>query len=156
MSILGNLENFAFEGISFPATSAKSDEGHDGAEHTAYGRRGADCEPTGLQAIRGTFTIACFDGLDAPWGNVWSDRREDIKRAFREHPIGKLTHPLHGTFDAFIRSWPEQIDPNSQSGSTITVTFVEHNASASVVSSTRSNVSASAAAADAAMAAIGG
>lgn len=150
------MEDFAFEGISFPATATETEEGHDGAEHTAYGRPGADCEPTGLQPIRGTFTIACFDGLDAPWGNVWTDRRLDIKRAFREHPIGRLTHPLHGTFDAFIRSWKEHLEPNSRSGSTIAVSFIEHNASASVVDGARSNVSASAAAADTAMAAIGG
>lgn len=143
-------------GISFPAISAKVEEGHDGAEHVAYGRPGADCEPTGLQAIRGSFTIACFDGLEAPWGNVWSDRRDDIKRAFRENPIGKLTHPLFGTFYAFIRTWSESLDTNAESGSTIAVTFVEHNASASVVVGSRSNVSTSAATADAAMAAIGG
>lgn len=48
--VLANLAEAAYEGRTFPVQNAPTQGGNDVAEHTAYLRRGADVEPTGLKA----------------------------------------------------------------------------------------------------------
>ena len=60
-------------GRTFPVQNAPAQGGNDVAEHVAYLRRGADVEPTGLKAYRGTFTIPLINTprLEAIYGQLF-------------------------------------------------------------------------------------
>jgi prophage DNA circulation protein len=130
---LGKLAEFAFEGITFPVISAETEGGNDFAVHEAEGKPGADLESTGRKPFRGTFRIACLDGLVAPYGNFFSDHYVDVRNAFADHPIGDLAHPTHGLLTAGITDYKETLDPMVRSGLFIDVSWMEHNASASAI-----------------------
>jgi prophage DNA circulation protein len=157
------LQTFSFEGVEFPVSSSEVDGGNAIAPHTAYLRPGADVEGCGREPYRGTFTIACFDGLRAPWGNVFTERYFDIIDAFERTSAsgGRLRHPTKGTFTAFVGSWKERHDSQQGNGVVIECTFIEHNATAIIVgiaagTDASGTARAQATAADSAMAAIGG
>lgn len=158
------IADASFEGILFPVETASTDSGHDAAEHTAYRRRGADIEPTGRQADRGTLTIPLVNtpALAARYGTLFPDLYRTLRALFEEVPIGELLHPTRGTFQALIKSWHEELSPDSRSGTVLKVDWVEHNASALAQtapdggppSDTTANASELASVADAKMAAV--
>lgn len=131
---LSTLADAAYEGILFPVESAPTDSGHDAAEHTAYGRRGADIEPCGRQADRGTMTIPFINtpALVARYGVLFPDLYRTVRALFEDLPIGRLMHPTRGEFRALIKSWHEELSADSRSGVTVRVEWVENNASVSV------------------------
>jgi prophage DNA circulation protein len=153
---IGLLQECSYEGIRFPIVIAETDGGHDLVRHKAHGRRGADLEPVGQKEYTGNLQIPLVDKLWQPYGDEFTGTYAALIAMFESTPIGQLTHPTKGTFTVGIESWKEKLDPDVRNGVWLDVTWVEHNATALIDANGASNVSTSAAAADTAMAAIGG
>lgn len=132
---LSTLAEAAFAGVVFPVSQITSDGGNDAAEHTAYLRPGADIEPTGRKAYRFRMTIPLVNApaLVARYGQLFPAKRADLLQAFADTPIATLSHPTFGAFDAFAADWSEDLSADTRSGVSLSVTFVEHNASASLL-----------------------
>jgi hypothetical protein len=122
------LVRASFEGVEFPAGKLETEGGHDGVEHTAYRRPGADVEPTGEKPVRGTIMAHLLNGLPG-WGALWPDRLQALLAAIKRHPLGRLQHPTEGLVDAFVSVWKRTTDPEQRSGEVVELHWVEHNAS---------------------------
>jgi prophage DNA circulation protein len=125
----------SYRGIRFPLETADVDGGNDFAEHVAYRRRGADMEPTGLKAYKGTLTIPLINSgpLVERYGTLWPDMRYDLVTEFTEHPIGTLIHPTWGSLEVAILSWSAKDSPDLRNGQRLTVQWQEHNATMAVL-----------------------
>lgn len=132
---LDSLQECAFEGVRFPIESLETDGGNDVVEHVAYRRRGADVEFTGQKSYRGSFTVVLVNtaSLVSVYGDLATGVRFDLINLFESKPIGRLQHPTYGLLDAAITSWSERIDPSTRNGSKLTVQWVEHNGTASLL-----------------------
>ena len=121
----------SYRGILFPVESADVDGGTDFVEHVAYRRRGADMEPAGLKAYKGTLTIPLINTgpLVQRYGTLWPDLRADLVQMFSDHPIGTLIHPTWGSLEVAILSWSAKDSPDLRNGQRLTVQWQEHNAS---------------------------
>jgi len=122
------LVRASFAGVEFPAGKLETEGGHDGVEHTAHLRPGADIEPTGAKALRGTIECHFLNGLPG-WGTLWPARLQQLLGAIRNNPIGRLQHPTEGLLDAFVGTWKRATDPERRSGEVVELHWVEHNAS---------------------------
>jgi len=121
----------SYRGVLFPVESADVDGGTDFVEHTAYRRRGADMEPTGLKAYKGSLTIPLLNTgpLVQRYGTLWPDLRADLVQMFSDNPIGTLIHPTWGSLEVAILSWSTKDAPEVRNGQRLTVQWQEHNAS---------------------------
>ena len=121
----------SYRGILFPLETADVDGGTDFVEHVAYRRRGADMEPAGLKAYKGTLTIPLINSgpLVERYGTLWPDMRADLVQMFSDHPIGTLIHPTWGSLEVAILSWSTKDSPDLRNGQRLTVQWQEHNAS---------------------------
>ena len=121
----------SYRGILFPVESADVDGGTDFVEHVAYRRRGADMEPAGLKAYKGTLAIPLINTgpLVQRYGTLWPDLRADLVQMFSDHPIGTLIHPTWGSLEVAILSWSAKDSPDLRNGQRLTVQWQEHNAS---------------------------
>ena len=121
----------SYRGILFPVESADVDGGTDFVEHVAYRRRGADMEPAGLKAYKGSLTIPLINTgpLVQRYGTLWPDLRADLVQMFSDHPIGTLIHPTWGSLEVAILSWSTKDAPEVRNGQRLTVQWQEHNAS---------------------------
>ena len=121
----------SYRGILFPVESADVDGGTDFVEHVAYRRRGADMEPAGLKAYKGSLTIPLLNTgpLVQRYGTLWPDLRADLVQMFSDHPIGTLIHPTWGSLEVAILSWSTKDAPEIRNGQRLTVQWQEHNAS---------------------------
>ena len=121
----------SYRGILFPVESADVDGGTDFVEHVAYRRRGADMEPAGLKAYKGTLTIPLINTgpLVQRYGTLWPDLRADLVQMFSDNPIGTLIHPTWGSLEVAILSWSTKDAPEIRNGQRLTVQWQEHNAS---------------------------
>ena len=121
----------SYRGILFPVESADVDGGTDFVEHVAYRRRGADMEPAGLKAYKGTLAIPLINTgpLVQRYGTLWPDLRADLVQMFSDHPIGTLIHPTWGSLEVAILSWSTKDAPEIRNGQRLTVQWQEHNAS---------------------------
>lgn len=124
-----------YEGVAFPVTDASAESGHDGPEHEAYGRRGADCEPTGQEPYEGSITAAFLNHIEG-YRDLYPDTYRQLIEKFQTTPIGLLTHPFKGQFSAKIKRWRERFSSEVRNGAYVEFTFVEHNGEASVLSTT--------------------
>jgi len=111
------------------------DGGNDFAEHVAYRRRGADMEPTGLKAYKGSLTIPLINSgpLVERYGTLWPDMRYELVTEFSDHPIGTLVHPTWGSLEVAILSWSAKDSPDLRNGQRLTVQWQEHNATMAVL-----------------------
>lgn len=125
----------SYRGIRFPLETADVDGGNDFAEHVAYRRRGADMEPTGLKAYKGSLTIPLINSgpLVERYGTLWPDMRYELVTEFSDHPIGTLVHPTWGSLEVAILSWSAKDSPDLRNGQRLTVQWQEHNASMAVL-----------------------
>ena len=124
----------SYEGIFFPVIEAQTRGGHSGVEHKAYKRRGADCEPTGLEPYAGTLKVALINGLKSWDSTLFPDVYGDLLDKFQTTPIGSLSHPTKGTFTAFIKSWDEHLTGKApRNGVMLDVAFTEHNGEATIL-----------------------
>jgi prophage DNA circulation protein len=132
---LSQLPEASYEGKRFPVVSAETRGGNDVAQHVAYRRRGADVEFTGLRAYQGTFTIPLVNtpALVAKYGDLALGLRADLLDLFETRPIGSLQHPTYGLLTAAITEWSEPIDSSARNGVTWSVSWVEHNGTAGVL-----------------------
>lgn len=132
---LETLQEFAYEAVRFPVETSDTDGGNSVVEHVAYRRRGADVEYTGQKAYRGSFTIPLVNtaSLVALYGDLATGLRFDLINLFESKPRGRLQHPTLGTFDVAITSWAEKLSPDTRNGLRLTVQWVEHNGSASLL-----------------------
>lgn len=162
---LSELAEAVYEGVRFPVEVAPTQGGNDFAEHTAYLRRGADMEPTGLRAYKGTLTIPLINTgtLVARYGELFPGLRFDLLSVFQSTPRGQLSHPTFGVLTVAITDWSERLTPDQRNGVVLDVSWVEHNGSASLLvgpdgstpANTPTTVSESAADTDAKMAGVG-
>lgn len=131
MTDFDRLPEAEYRGIRFPVESSDMEGGNDFVEHTAYRRRGADMEPAGIKAYRGSLTIPLINTgpLVARYGTLWPDLRSDLIAEFEAHPIGTLVHPTWGTLEIAVQSWSASDAPEMRNGQRLKVTFEEHNAS---------------------------
>ncbi len=119
----------SFEGVAFPAESEEGEFGHDVVEHAARGRDGADLEPTGWRARRGTI-VACFvNGVEGQ-ENLFPGRYNELVAAIKAHPIGSFAHPVEGLMDAMLKVGRRSTRAEDRGGCRVTIEWVEHNASA--------------------------
>jgi prophage DNA circulation protein len=116
-----------FEGVEFPVSEATTEGGHDLVEHMAYLRRGADLEPTGEQPLRGKLSIPFIN--DIGYGRLYPDVYTNFRRVMASNPIGVLTHPTEGIFEASLHKFRVVASPETRSGVMVEVEFVEHNGS---------------------------
>lgn len=118
----------SFAGVEFPAGKMETEGGHDGVEHVAYRRDGADVEPTGAKPARGTIAAHFLNSLPG-WGTLWPARLQELLAAIKRNPIGRMQHPTEGLLDAFVSVWKRSTDPEVRSGEVVELHWVEHNAS---------------------------
>jgi prophage DNA circulation protein len=125
----------SYRGIRFPLETADVDGGTDFAQHVAYRRRGADMEPTGLKAYKGSLTIPLINSgpLVERYGTLWPDLRYELVTEFSDHPIGTLVHPTWGSLEVAILSWSAKDSPDLRNGQRLTVQWQEHNATMAVL-----------------------
>ena len=125
----------SYRGIRFPLETADVDGGTDFAQHVAYRRRGADMEPTGLKAYKGSLTIPLINSgpLVERYGTLWPDMRYELVTEFSDHPIGTLVHPTWGSLEVAILSWSAKDSPDLRNGQRLTVQWQEHNATMAVL-----------------------
>ena len=128
---LSNLPECSFEGTIFPVERCDWQGGNDLVEHTVYRRPGADIEPTGWKAYRGSLVIPLVnaDRLVARYGELFPGLRYDLLELFRNTPIGALVHPTLGRLTVGIGEISETAAPDDRGGVRLTVNWVEHNAS---------------------------
>jgi hypothetical protein len=120
----------SFGGVGpLPVVEQETDGGHAFVEHEAYGRAGADLEPTGQKAYRGSVTFALFNGLRGFPSDLWPDRYYDLLVKI-EAGVDTFVHHTKGSFQALLHDWKEKADPDHRDGVYLTVQWVEHNASA--------------------------
>ena len=133
--VLSTLAEATYGEFSFPVSAVSVEGGHDFAEHTAYGRRGADMEPCGQKPYTGSFTIPCVNTpqLVARYGELFTDLREGMVRVFEDVPIGLLTLPGYRSFDAAVKTWSSELSPDVRNGADLKVTFTEHNATVALL-----------------------
>jgi len=131
MTDFDRLPEAEYRGIRFPLETSDMEGGNDFVEHTAYRRRGADMEPAGVKAYRGSLTIPLINTgpLVARYGTLWPDLRGDLIAEFESHPIGTLVHPTWGTLEIAVQSWSASDAPEMRNGQRLKVSFEEHNAS---------------------------
>jgi prophage DNA circulation protein len=131
MAEFDQLPECSYRGILFPLESSDMEGGNDFVEHVAYRRRGADMEPAGIKAYRGSLTIPLINAgpLVARYGTLWPDLRGDLIAEFEAHPIGTLIHPTWGSLEIAVQSWSASDDPTMRNGQRLKVTFEEHNGS---------------------------
>jgi prophage DNA circulation protein len=127
-ALAGFVQEAQYEGITFPCGVVSNDLAHSSVEHVSYGRDGADIEPTGLDAERGTIVVPFINDLTG-YGQLFPDLYSQLLEKFKEKPIGNLQHPVLGTFTAHLKSWREEWDPDVRNGLSVTIQWVEHNAS---------------------------
>lgn len=132
--LAATLVDAEYEGVAFPTIEAPVEGGHDGVEHTAYGRRGSDCESTGRRAERGALKIPFVAPLRGYGSDLYPARFVEFLEKIRTVPIGRLTHPLLGDFTAWVREWKIDLDADVRNGVVVEVQWVEHNGDASVLS----------------------
>ena len=125
-----SLLEASFEGVAFPVEAESGEFGHDLVEHTARLRDGADLEPTGWKALRGTLTAVFINGVEGQQ-DLFPRRYEQLRDAIRAHPIGDLVHPVDGLLRACIKVVKRETSGNERGGCRVHLEWVEHNASAS-------------------------
>lgn len=135
MDALRSLPEAAFDGVRFPVERIDTDGGNDIVEHVAYRRPGADVEPTGRKAWRGTMTVPLINTpiLVARYGTLFPNLRRTLYDRFTERPIATLMHPTLGQFTAAIGEVSETASADDRGGVRLTMRFVEHDASVSLV-----------------------
>lgn len=128
---LKDLPDAEYNGIRFPVERAEWQGGNDLVEHTAYRRPGADVEPTGRKAYRGSFVIPLINtpALVARYGQLFPGKRFDLVTAFEDRPIATLWHPTLGQLTAAIGDVSETASADDRGGVRLTVQWVEHDAS---------------------------
>ena len=128
---LKDLPEAEYNGIRFPVERAEWQGGNDLVEHVAYRRPGADVEPTGRKAYRGSFTTPLINtpALVARYGHLFPGLRYDLIRAFEDRPIATLWHPTLGQLAAGIGDVSETATAEDRGGVRLTVQWVEHDAS---------------------------
>lgn len=120
----------SYAGISFPVSECPFTFGHDGVEHSAFGRDGVDCEPTGQQAFKGTLVVPLYNGLAGfEQDNLFPGTFRDLIATIGVTPIGDLVHPLLGNVRAFMRTGNVESDSNVRSGILLRLEWTEHRAS---------------------------
>lgn len=117
-----------YEGIKFHVDSEDAEFGHDGIEHMAYRRPGADIEPTGAKPRRGSLSCLFFNGIST---GLFPDRLQQLTNAILEKPIGNLVHPVEGIMQAFMKTGHRTVSAQERDGCRLKLEWVEHKASAS-------------------------
>jgi prophage DNA circulation protein len=135
-----SLIEASFEGIAFPTGKLSTEGGHDSVEHTAYRRNGADVEPTGVRAKRGTIEALFLNGIGA--GTIYPARLQQLLNAIERTPLGRLQHPTEGLLTAHVKTWRRDTDPQQRGGEVLELQWVEHNASVSRLATFASPASA--------------
>lgn len=132
---LSDLPECSYEGTIFPVERCDWQGGNDLVEHTAYRRPGADIEPTGWKAYRGSLVIPLVnaDRLVARYGELFPGLRYDLLRLFQDTPIGALVHPTLGRLTVGIGEISETTAPDDRGGVRLTVNWVEHDASVALL-----------------------
>lgn len=132
---LRRLPEASYDGLRFPVERLDWQGGNDLVEHVAYRRPGADVEPTGRKALRGSMVVPLVNtpSLVAQYGELFPLLRSDLLRRFADSPIATLMHPTLGRFTAAIGEVSETADASDRGGVRMTVQFVEHNASVALV-----------------------
>lgn len=119
-----------FEGVSFPVERESAEFGNDIVEHTARGRDGADLEPTGWRARRGTLVAVFVNGVEGQ-ADLFPRRYTDLVAAIKAHPIGSFVHPVDGLMTAALKTGKRETSGDVRGGCRVTLEWVEHNATAS-------------------------
>lgn len=118
----------SYEGIRFPVSAAATETSHDAVEHTAYRVPGADIEHTGRAADRGTITIPFHNDL-VGYGQLYPAVYQRFVEVVKSTPKGRLVHPTRGPMTALVKSIAENVTGEERDGITVTLQWVEHNAS---------------------------
>ena len=136
MDALRSLPEATYDGIRFPVERLDIEGGNDLVEHVAYRRPGADVEPTGRKAWRGTMAIPLINTpvLVAQYGTLFPGLRRNLIERFADRPIATLMHPTLGQMTAAIGEVSETASPDDRGGVRMTVRFVEHDASVALLS----------------------
>lgn len=132
---LTNLPEASYDGLIFPVERADWTGGNDLVEHVAYRRPGADIEPTGRKAYRGSLTIPLINtpALVARYGELFPGLRFDLLTRFADRPIATLVHPTLGQITAAIGEVSEVAEATDRSGVRLTVQWIEHDASVALL-----------------------
>jgi len=130
-----NLPEASYDGLTFPVESLQWNGGNDIVEHVAYRRPGADIEPTGRRAYRGSMVLPLINtpSLVARYGELFPGLRYDLLRRFEDVPIATLMHPTLGQITAAIGEVSETATAEDRGGVRLTVNFVEHDASVALL-----------------------
>ncbi len=129
------LQEASFAGTIFPVDNIEVNGGNDLAEFSAFRRDGADIQPAGRKAWKGSLSIPCINTtpLVTKYGTLFPDLAYDLLQLFTTTPIATLTLPTFGNLTAAISEVTHTSAADDRSGVRIRVTFIEHNASAAVL-----------------------
>ena len=126
-----NCTDASWAGVVFPVASIKNEEGHGIVGHEAYGRPGADQEPTGRKPWRGTLVVPLFNdaSLVARYGTLYPGLWTTLRAALRAYPLATFVHPTLGAFQAACTGFSWSEEPTRRNGVTMQISVVEHDAS---------------------------
>lgn len=122
------LRRAAYEGLVFPVTDAPFEVGNDLVEHTADQVPGADLEPTGRTAFRGTLTIPFLTTVSG-YGELYPAGWQTLLSLLQTTPKGQLTHPVLGTFRAGLKTLKSPFGAKVKNGVIVELEWIEDRAS---------------------------
>ncbi len=132
MSILSQLRECSFRGISFPIVSIIDTFHQDLAIHKKLDVNGARIEPTGRQPtvyqVRAVFYEHVMPGVNESWGRqaLFPTVFQDVKTACETGGPGWLVHPFYGSVRVCPQSWSASLLAERQDGMMADITFIEN------------------------------
>lgn len=134
--VLSTLQEASFDGLEFPVETVEVNGGNDLAEFSAFRRPGVDVQPTGRKAWRGSLVIPCINTplLVAKYGTLFPNLAYDLVDKFTSKPIATLTLPTFGNLTAAVGAITHTSSAEDRGGVRLRVEFIEHNATAALLS----------------------
>ena len=122
------FQRFAFDELRFPVTESTQQGARAVAEHEAWRRDGAELVDGGRKAFRGKVTAAFFDSF-VGYPGLYPDTFQSLLVRFWSVGSGRLSHPIHGTFDVMVPSWEPKLTAAATNGALIEFEWIEQRAS---------------------------
>ena len=155
-TIFETLQEGSYDGIVIPVQSIRLSTGTRQVFHEYVFRPGADIEPTGREPVTGMLTATYVNDLEDVGGtnDLWPGALTLLRSRAQEQKAGPLVIPTLGTLPFAFIHVEENYTEGLVDGATVTISFAEDSSaqfSNLGVKSARSNLSAAAEKADAAV-----
>lgn len=125
------LQEAKFRDIAFPVSNVNTSFSQDLVQHRYPDRDGAHVESTGrapyVFAFKAIFLNNTSRGKNETWayGNLFPTIFNKFVSACKDRSVGKLQHPIHGTFDVKCQNISYDLNANTRDGVIADVSFIE-------------------------------